>query len=188
MWWLRRGFGRWALLVLAAAWAGACAPSTVSSPGNNASRVAKDPWAHLPSYAFIWPADGVVVSPFGRRDEGQHDGIDIRASEGRPIRAVLDGEVVYSGALPGYGKVVILRHRNSLSTVYAHNQSNLVPVGRLVRRGEVIARLGRTGRADEPNLHFEVRRRNEARDPLQYLPRRVGSAGPGKAVPPKSGG
>jgi murein DD-endopeptidase MepM/ murein hydrolase activator NlpD len=136
-----------------------------------------DRWGHLPGYALIWPAAGSLVADFGPRGEGHHDGIDIQGREGLPIRAVLDGMVVFSGALRGYGKVVILRHHNALTTIYAHNQSNLVPTGVRVRRGAVIALLGRTGRAAEPNLHFEVRRRNVARDPLRYLPRRVGMRG-----------
>lgn len=182
----RKGLARSAALCLALVGAAACTSQAV--PVATQPRVAADPWAHLPSYAFIWPTDGVLASPFGHRGTERHDGIDIRAAEGVPIRAVLDGEVAYSGALPGYGNVVILRHGRALSTVYAHNQRNLVEEGRRVRRGSVIALLGRTGRAAEPNLHFEVRRRNEARDPLHYLPRRVGSAVPRVAKPPHTGG
>jgi murein DD-endopeptidase MepM/ murein hydrolase activator NlpD len=169
MWWdarARRG------VVSVFLWV-ACGCSTLPVRATSAPEPV-DPWAHLPGYALIWPAAGRLAADFGPRGEGHHDGIDIRGPEGLPIRAVLDGAVAFSGALRGYGKVVILRHSNALTTIYAHNQTNLVPAGVQVRRGTVIALLGRTGRAAEPNLHFEVRRHNEARDPLRYLPRRVG--------------
>ena len=131
------------------------------------------PGFHLPSYAMIWPSSGSLAARFGPRGDEHHDGIDILGEEGHPIRAALAGEVLFSGSLPGYGNVVILKHPNALTTVYAHNQKNKVKAGARVQRGEVIALLGRTGRAVAPNLHFEVRRRNQARDPMQYLPRNV---------------
>ncbi|MFP6663938.1 MAG: M23 family metallopeptidase [Deltaproteobacteria bacterium] len=169
MWWKTRARRGVALVILWVA-CGCAAVPVRSAP----APAAADPWAHLPRHALIWPAIGRLAADFGPRGQGHHDGIDIRGPEGLPIRAVLDGEVTFSGALRGYGKVVILRHHNKLTTVYAHNQNNLVSTGARVRRGAVIALLGRTGRAAEPNLHFEVRRRNQARDPLRYLPRRVG--------------
>ncbi len=120
---------------------------------------------------FSWPAGGQITSRFGRRGHSHHDGIDIAAPEGVAVRAAAAGVVVFSGVLRGYGNVIILEHPYGLTTVYAHNQRNLVRVGARVRRGALIARLGRTGRATGPNLHFEVRRGKLARDPLLYLPR-----------------
>ncbi len=119
---------------------------------------------------FAWPAHGTVSSTFGPRGNAHHDGIDIAAPEGTPVRAALDGTVVYTGVLRGYGKVVILAHRDGLTTVYAHNSKNLVKQGARVARGAVIAFVGRTGRTTGPNLHFEVRKDNRARDPLAFLP------------------
>ena len=84
--------------------------------------------------------------------------------------AAANGEVIYSGALRGYGNIVILRHNDGLVTIYAHNQKNLVREGERVRRGRVIARVGQTGRASGPHLHFEVRKDNLARNPLRHLP------------------
>ncbi|MEW6269617.1 MAG: M23 family metallopeptidase [Thermodesulfobacteriota bacterium] len=124
---------------------------------------------------FVWPASGTISSSFGPRRNAHHDGIDIAAPEGTPIRAALDGVVVYVGSLRGYGKVVILSHEGGLTTVYAHNSKNLVKQGARVRRGGVIASVGRTGRTTGPNLHFEVRKDNRARDPLAYLPRKAPS-------------
>lgn len=119
---------------------------------------------------FSWPVAGTISSKFGPRGNSFHDGLDIAAPLGTPILAATNGEVIYSGALRGYGNLVILRHRDGYVTVYAHNQKNLVKEGERVRRGQVIARVGQTGRASGPHLHFEVRKDNLARNPLRYLP------------------
>jgi murein DD-endopeptidase MepM/ murein hydrolase activator NlpD len=121
---------------------------------------------------FSWPADGTLSSPFGPRGNARHDGIDIAAPEGTPVRAAADGIVIYIGVLRGYGKVVIVEHDASLSTVYAHIKSNSVVMGARVHRGAVIASVGQTGKTTGPNLHFEVRRNKVARNPLLYLPER----------------
>jgi lipoprotein NlpD len=117
-----------------------------------------------------WPIVGRLTSQFGPRGGSFHDGIDISAPKGTAINAVADGEVIFSSALRGYGNIVILRHRNGLVTVYAHNHRNLVAEGEWVRRGRVIAEVGQTGRTSGPHLHFEVRKDNQARNPLRYLP------------------
>jgi lipoprotein NlpD len=122
---------------------------------------------------LLWPVKGKVTSPFGRRGSRMHDGIDIPAKEGTPIHAAAAGTVVYADhRLSGYGKLVIIRHSRNLFTAYAHNQRNLVQKGARVRRGEVIARVGHTGRTSGAHLHFEVRHGSTAVDPLAYLPRR----------------
>jgi lipoprotein NlpD len=119
---------------------------------------------------FIWPVNGTINSGFGPRGLSFHDGIDIAAPAGTPIRAIEDGEVIYSDQLRGYGNMVILRHADGIVSVYAHNESNLVREGQSVVRGEVVARVGSTGRVSGPHLHFEIRRNNAAQDPLRYLP------------------
>jgi murein DD-endopeptidase MepM/ murein hydrolase activator NlpD len=101
-----------------------------------------------------------------------HDGIDIAAPAGTPVRAADDGVVLYSGRLRGYGNVVILQHSGGYVTVYGHNERNLVREGDRVARGQDIAELGATGRASGPNLHFEIRYENQAQNPLAYLPAR----------------
>lgn len=121
--------------------------------------------------ALDWPVSGGTVSSlFGARGGGFHGGIDISVPEGTPVRAAADGEVVVSDTLRGYGNVIILRHRQGFATVYAHNARNGVRVGQRVRRGQVIATVGQTGRTTGPNLHFEVWRDNVAWDPLDLLP------------------
>lgn len=124
-----------------------------------------------PESVFLWPVSGSLNSGFGPRGAGFHDGVDIAAPEGTPIRAVEQGEVIYSGQLRGYGNMVIVRHSGGIVTVYAHNQVNLVQEGQRVARGEIIARVGSTGRVTGPHLHFEIRKNNLAQDPLLYLPR-----------------
>ena len=122
---------------------------------------------------LLWPVKGKVTSLFGRRGSRMHDGIDISAQEGTPVHVAAAGTVVYSDhRLSGYGKLVIVRHGRNLFTAYAHNQRNLVNKGDKVRRGDVIARVGHTGRASGSHLHFEVRHGSTAVDPLVYLPGR----------------
>ncbi|MFQ5581538.1 MAG: peptidoglycan DD-metalloendopeptidase family protein [Mariprofundaceae bacterium] len=119
-----------------------------------------------------WPVQGKITSHFGRRGSRVHDGIDISAREGTSVYAAGSGEVVYADQrLTGYGKLIIIRHGRDLFTAYAHNQRNLVRKGAQVRTGDVIARVGRSGRASGPHLHFEVRRGSTPVDPLAYLPK-----------------
>lgn len=119
---------------------------------------------------FLWPVAGTINSGFGPRGLGFHDGIDIAAPTGTPIVAIEDGEVIYSNELRGYGNMVIVRHPGGIVSVYAHNEANLVREGQKVTRGEVVAKVGSTGRVSGPHLHFEIRRNNVAEDPLRYLP------------------
>ena len=118
-----------------------------------------------------WPVPGgVLTSRYGKRRGKKHDGIDIGARRGTEIRAAAGGTVKFSGWGPtGYGLMVIIKHPHSLTTVYAHNSKNLVKKGQRVRRGEVIALIGKTGRATGPHVHFEVRNDTHARNPLNYM-------------------
>ena len=120
---------------------------------------------------FLWPVSGAVNSGFGPRGSSFHDGLDIGAPEGTPIRAVEHGEVIYSDQLRGYGNIVIIRHSGGIVSVYAHNEVNLVRDKQQVARGQVIARVGSTGRVTGPHLHFEIRKNNLAQNPTLYLPR-----------------
>jgi lipoprotein NlpD len=119
---------------------------------------------------FIWPVEGKVVSEFGIRDGLRFEGIEIAASLGAPVKACGDGEVVYQGNLKGYGNLVILRHRDLYKTVYAYNQANLVTAGTRVKRGETIATVGTSGASPNPCLYFQVREKDESRNPRFFLP------------------
>lgn len=125
--------------------------------------------ARASASGFVWPVAGQLSAPFGPRDDGHHDGIDVVAAEGTKIFAARAGRVIFSDRLSGYGNVVILEHADGFTTVYAHNSENRVAKGDSVSRGLEIARVGSTGRADTTHLHFEIRRHNVARDPLEYL-------------------
>lgn len=119
---------------------------------------------------LLWPVSGTINSNYGPRGPSFHDGIDIAAAEGTPIQAIERGEVIYSDQLRGYGNIVIVRHQGGIVSVYAHNQVNLVREGQQVSRGEMIAKVGSTGRVTGPHLHLEIRKNNTAQDPLRYLP------------------
>lgn len=118
---------------------------------------------------FVWPVSGVVVSGFGMRWGRMHEGIDISASTGTPIRAAAAGTVIWSGWRGGYGNAVIIDHGGGLSTVYAHASALLVSQGQRVAQGQTIALVGSTGNSSGPHLHFEVRVNGVAVDPLLYL-------------------
>ncbi len=123
-----------------------------------------------PKTTMIWPVLGLLSSNFGRRWGRLHEGIDISAPEGTPIRAVQTGVVVYSdNTVPGYGNLIVVVHPGGLSTVYAHNKVNLVSEGDRVKRGEVIAQVGRSGKSTGYHLHFETRKNGLAINPLTYL-------------------
>jgi murein DD-endopeptidase MepM/ murein hydrolase activator NlpD len=123
------------------------------------------------SGALSWPMrSGTLTSGFGPRGGTFHDGVDIAAPEGTPVYAARGGRVIYSDQIPGYGNIVIVEHADGLSTVYAHNQKNEVAQGDVVRQGDEVSRVGQTGRTTGPNLHFEVRVQNIARNPLFFLP------------------
>jgi lipoprotein NlpD len=119
---------------------------------------------------FIWPVEGRCVDVFAETERRRHQGIDISSPSGTPIKASSSGTVLYSGnTIRGYGNLIILRHSEEFVTLYAHNQSNLVEEGTWVERGQIIAKVGQTGRASGPHLHFEIRRNKKAIDPLLIL-------------------
>jgi lipoprotein NlpD len=119
---------------------------------------------------FAWPVQGRLSSHFGWRSGRRHEGIDIPARKGTPVRAAEAGRVIHSGELSAYGYVVIIKHAGRYSTVYAHNRSNKVRKGQFVEKGDVIATVGKSGNATGYHLHFEVRRDRIAQDPVKYLP------------------
>ncbi|HXV34436.1 MAG TPA: peptidoglycan DD-metalloendopeptidase family protein [Gaiellaceae bacterium] len=120
------------------------------------------------SSGFIWPVNGVVTSGFGWRWGRMHEGIDIAAPSGTPIRAAAGGTIIYTGYMGGYGNITIIDHGNGLATAYAH-QSAIYIGGGSVSQGTVIGAVGSTGNSTGPHLHFEVRVNGSAVDPMGYL-------------------
>ena len=120
---------------------------------------------------FIWPVQGKVLSGFGPKPGGLvNDGINIAAPQGTAVRASQDGTIAYAGnELRGYGNLLLVRHDNGWVTAYAHNSDLVVAKGERVKRGQVIARVGRSGNVTEPQLHFEMRQGTRTVDPTRYL-------------------
>lgn len=118
---------------------------------------------------YIWPVSGPVTSTFGPRWGGMHEGIDIAAPSGTPIRSAAAGTVIYAGWLGGYGNLVVVDHGGGVSTAYAHMSSIAAGTGAQVAQGQVIGYVGSTGHSTGPHLHFEVRINGQAVDPLRYL-------------------
>jgi murein DD-endopeptidase MepM/ murein hydrolase activator NlpD len=120
---------------------------------------------------FIWPVKGPVTSWFGARKGRPHDGIDIAAPKGTPVRAAERGKVIYSdNGIAGYGNLIIIQHEGGFHTVYGHNSRNRVDVDEVVNKAQTIAEVGKTGRASGYHLHFEIRKNERAVDPMKYLP------------------
>lgn len=115
------------------------------------------------------PARGVLTSHYGARWGRTHEGIDIGGSIGTPITATAAGVVKKSGWNGGFGKCVIIDHGNNITTLYAHCSSLNVSEGTRVKRGQVIARIGNTGRSTGPHLHYEVRVNGNPVNPARYL-------------------
>ena len=121
--------------------------------------------------AWRWPAEGSVATTFASGDPTRQ-GIDIAGKPGQPVRAAADGVVVYSGSgLVGYGELVIVKHNDQWLSAYGHNRARLVNEGALVKAGQQIAEMGRSG-ASRDMLHFEIRYNGKPVDPLGYLPAR----------------
>ncbi len=118
-----------------------------------------------------WPVNDVqITSHFGERSGNHHDGIDLRASIGTPVYAASAGSVLYSGSkISGYGKMIVLKHPKKLSSVYAHNSKIYVKKGQTVRRGQLIALSGNTGRSSGPHVHFEIRQGVTAINPASLM-------------------
>ena len=119
-----------------------------------------------PITSWQWPLQGKVISAFSKNNNG----IDIVAPEGTQVKAAASGKVVYAGdSLRGYGNLIIIKHNSSYFSAYAHNKRLLVKEEDTIKRGQVIALVGRTG-ADRVMLHFEIRKDGNPVDPKKYLP------------------
>lgn len=121
---------------------------------------------------FIWPTEGTVTSGFGYRWGRMHEGIDIAAAEGTPIRAAASGTVILMQSeyeSGGYGNYTCIDHGGGLSTCYAHQSSFATSTGAGVSQGDLIGYVGNTGHSYGAHLHFEVRINGAPTDPLGYL-------------------
>jgi murein DD-endopeptidase MepM/ murein hydrolase activator NlpD len=120
-----------------------------------------------------WPVSGRVVTGFGPRPDGTHnDGVNLAVPMGTDVHAAESGVVAYAGdELKGYGNLVLVRHDNGWVTAYAHADEILVKRGDQIKRGQVIAKAGRSGDVDQPQVHFELRQGQKPVDPTPFMER-----------------
>lgn len=134
-----------------------------------------DRFKYLETIPNLWPAQGRLSSKYGNRRNpfGRgikfHKGIDISNSHGTNIVTAGSGVVTFSGNRSGYGKVIVIKHNSEYETLYAHNSKNLVKVGDKVKKGQVIAKMGSTGRSTGCHLHFEIHKNGQVINPLKVL-------------------
>jgi murein DD-endopeptidase MepM/ murein hydrolase activator NlpD len=119
--------------------------------------------------------EGWLSSGFGKRadpftgKQEYHDGVDFAGKEGADVMSVGDGVVTWSGKRSGYGNLVEINHGNGYVTRYGHNKEQLVDVGDTVKKGQMIALMGSTGRSTGPHVHFEVLRNGKPVNPSRYI-------------------
>ncbi len=125
-------------------------------------------WA-VPKHTYISSGYGIRVDPINGQPSAFHTGLDIPAPTGTAVVASADGTIIRAGVNGGFGNCVIIQHRNGIQTLYGHNSALLVKVGDVVKQGQVIAKVGQTGRATGPHSHFEFRINGKHVDPAPYL-------------------
>lgn len=122
-------------------------------------------------HRFMWPVGGRIVSKFGRQKSGTiNDGVNLSVPTGTKVKAAEGGVVAYAGnELKGYGNLILVRHKNNWVSAYAHNSKLLVKRGDKVSRGQMIAKSGKSGTVNQPQLHFELRKGSKPVNPMKYL-------------------
>ncbi len=121
-----------------------------------------------PVWGRITSHYGYRVDPFTGTYEF-HQGVDIKARWGTPVRATAEGKVIFAGRKPGYGKVVIIRHAFGFTTLYGHLSKIKVRAGRWVKSGDIIGYVGSSGRSTGPHVHYEIWRYSRKVNPLKYM-------------------
>ena len=111
---------------------------------------------------------GYRLDPFTRRPEF-HNGVDLRAPGGTPVRATAEGKVIFAGWKAGYGKTVVLRHAYGYRTLYGHMSKIKVKKGQWVKSGDILGYVGSTGKSTGPHVHYEVWRYSKKENPLKYM-------------------
>tara|TARA_B100000989_G_scaffold260783_1_gene211499 strand:- start:549 stop:1406 length:858 start_codon:yes stop_codon:yes gene_type:complete len=120
---------------------------------------------------FLWPIKGEVILNFGQIKPGLHnDGINIRGKSGTPVIASETGKVIYVGnEIPGYGNLILIKHKGNLITAYAHLKIITIKKNSKVFKGQRIGEVGKTGNVISPQLHFEIRKGKKAFNPKNFL-------------------
>jgi lipoprotein NlpD len=148
-------------------------PGHARAPGKTPlPKPVAEPEPALPAVVsrWVWPTRGPLLRGYTPEANGKK-GIDIGGNAGQPILSAADGKVVYSGSgLVGYGRLIIIKHNDSLLSAYGHNSELLVAEGDYVKAGQVIAKMGSSG-TSSTRLYFEIRQDGKPVNPLRYLPR-----------------
>ena len=140
--------------------------SAARSPARSGPRL--DPGGEGDVIAWVWPANGKVISTFN--DAAKLKGISIAGKLGQPVTASAAGRVIFSGTgIRGFGKLIVIKHNDTFLSVYAHNSELLVKEGQSVAKGQKIAEMGKSD-TDQVKLHFEIRRFGKPVDPMTLLP------------------
>lgn len=130
---------------------------------------------YLEMIPTLWPSNGHLSDSFGYRKDPFtrrrtfHEGLDIGASYGSNIKAAASGKIILAQRYSGYGRAVMIDHGHGITTLYGHSSKLLVKVGQIVKKGDIIAEVGSSGRSTGPHLHFEVLLYDTPVDPLDYL-------------------
>lgn len=138
-------------------------------------RIYEDRTLMLASTPSIWPTRGYLSSSFGMRKDPftglrtMHQGVDISTQVGRPVVAPADGIVLFASRRGGYGNVIVIDHKFGFTTRYGHLQKFSVSPGKRVKRGDIIAYVGNTGKSNGPHLHYEVWVADRPTHPLNYI-------------------
>lgn len=170
-----------AALLLPAGLAAHAQPENLLPPRHRSAAPATKPPAKLPEKReagaprLIWPTSGAVIARFGAPVKGlPNNGIDLAAFAGMTVHAAAPGKVVFAGKEPErFGQLIVIEHGGGWVTAYAYLGKVLVKEGQTVKAREVIARIGKSGEAKRPGLHFELRKGTSPRNPAAYLPIRL---------------
>lgn len=145
--------------------------SSSATASSNIKSTAPAEYRSRDSVTWQWPINGVVISQYRANTIGRQ-GVDIAGTEGLGVNAAASGKVVYSGnALRGYGNLIIIKHNDKYLSAYGNNKTILVKEGALVKRGQVIAKIGKVD-AERIKLHFQIRVDGKPVNPMRYLPKR----------------
>jgi murein DD-endopeptidase MepM/ murein hydrolase activator NlpD len=144
-------------------------PTKTSVPNNPRKRFVAPSLAS--SSGFTWPVQGKIITEFGPSQRGVHnDGVNIAASEGVSVGAAAKGRVAFVGTnIKSFGKLVLVKHDGGIITAYAHLGNISVKAGEIVTAGQSIGTIGTSGRVDNPQLHFEIRKSRQPIDPRSLI-------------------
>ncbi len=132
-----------------------------------------DELAAIPTEGQFWPVQGIITGHFGKWRGGRHSGhyhagVDIAAPVGTNILAPIDGIVLFVGRKGGYGRTLIIEHQDGIATLYGHTSEIFVSEGQVVKKGQLIGKVGSSGHSTGPHLHYEVRMEGSPVNPLAW--------------------